>query len=445
MAKRDPIYQTKHIVVIKEREVDLAQQQDSRVSQWTPPARPDWVARVNDEGKHLDIAGIVPLDPDSLIATAIRNSGLSDFGSEDWRAPFEALVRSIDTEGDLTLMGRILTRSDLLMNLEGRLSVEDTYKRHPEIENEVIKSPLIIIGSGRSGTSILQNLLMNDTDNGVPRHWEALFPSPPPEAATFDTDPRIAKAHNRMTMWDRISPPMRAIHEWDGHLPTELIHIETMAFQNSGFLDMYGYCPSFHAFMDGKSMVPSLEYSKRVLKLLQWKNPKKRWVLKDPDALRYLPDLLTAFPDAKLVWIHRDPLKSLASGVNLVGTLFALRSDRPLSPDFITKVTDPDHMAQLFELVMDYMDDGTIKPSNLVHLQYLDFIRDPVAVIARLYDDLGLALPDAARDAMANYMAENRKQKREKHVYDEGDPERRNAERKLFANYQARFGIENEM
>src|SRR5690606_27622221 len=150
------------------------------------------------------------------------------------------------------------------------------------------------IGSGRSGTSILQNLLMNDKGNATPRHWEALFPVPPPEAATFDSDPRIARAHQRMTMWDRVSPPMRAIHEWDGHLPTELIHIETMAFQNTGFLDLYGYSPSFHAFMAGKSMVPSLDYARRVLKLLQWKHPNERWVLKDPDALRYLPDLLTA-------------------------------------------------------------------------------------------------------------------------------------------------------
>lgn len=418
---------------------------EARATGWTAPERPEWVARLNEEGKHLDIAGIVPLDAESLIATAMRNTGLSDFGADDWREPFHVLVKSIDEEAELTLMGRILTRSDLLMHLEGRLRVEETFRLHPEIEDEEIRETIMITGSGRSGTSLLQNLLMNDPDNATPRYWEALFPAPPPEKATFHSDPRIQKAHARMTMWDRVVPSMRTVHEWDGHLPTELIQIETMAFQNTGWLDLYGFAPSFHAYMAGKSMVPSLLYARRVLKLLQWKNPNKRWVLKDPDAQRYLPDLLEAFPEARLVWAHRDPLKSVASGVNMVGTFCHLRSDRPLSPDFITKVTDPHHMAQLFDIIIGMMDDGTIAADQVFHIQYLDFIADPVDAIATLYEQMGMALSDTARANMAKYMDDNRKQNRARHIYDAGSDERQRSERALFANYQQRFGVENEM
>src|SRR5271154_7025041 len=106
----------------------------ARTGSWVPPTRPDWVQRVNDEGSLLDIRGVVPLTADSLIATATTNTGLDDFGAEDWHEPFEVLVNSLDEEAQLNLVGRLMTRSDLLMLLEARLCIEATYKEHPEID-----------------------------------------------------------------------------------------------------------------------------------------------------------------------------------------------------------------------------------------------------------------------------------------------------------------------
>jgi hypothetical protein len=93
-----------------------------------------------------------------------------------------------------------------MMHLEARLRIEDTYKRHPEIGEQELSAPILITGSGRSGTSAMQNLLALDPDNGAPRHWETLFPCPPPEAATYRSDPRIAVADRRMTQWQRVIP-----------------------------------------------------------------------------------------------------------------------------------------------------------------------------------------------------------------------------------------------
>lgn len=416
----------------------------ARVTEWVAPERPDWVAKVNQEGQYLDIRGIVPLDAESLIATAIRNTGLSDFGADDWREPFNVFVKSVDEEGELTLMGRILTRSDILMHLEARLGVEDMFKRHPEIEDEVIRNPVMILGSGRSGTSLIQNLMMNDPDNATPRTWEAMFPVPPPTAETYHSDPRIEKAHMRISMWDRVSPLMGSVHEWEGDLPTEFGHLENMAFQNSGWLDLLGYCPTFHSFMAGRSMAPSLHYAKRALKLLQWKNPNKRWILKHPDTQRYLPDLMEVFPDLKIVWMHRDPLKSISSGISMAGAILGLRSDRPLGADFISKVSDPAHLAALFDLTVQYMEDGTIDPDHVYHVQYLDLIRDPIATVSKLYEEMDFPFTDEARDAMANYMTENRKKQRAKHVYDVGTEAQQASERALFEPYMQRFNVESE-
>ena len=221
-----------------------------RTKQWSPPARPDWVRRVNEEGGYLDLKSIVPLDEDSLISRAKANTGLGDFGVDDWYEPFKVLIKALDQEAELTLMGRIMTRSDLLMNLEARLRIEDTYRRHPEIDEEEVKSPIWIIGSGRCGSSALQNFLSLDPDSGTPKHWEALFPCPPPEAATYRTDPRIQVAHQRMDQWNRVTPEVVAMHEFGGDMPTELIQIEALSFQSVGWLDLYGFVPTYDEYIE---------------------------------------------------------------------------------------------------------------------------------------------------------------------------------------------------
>src|SRR5688572_18019795 len=133
---------------------------------WTPPPRPEWVERVNAEGRCMDLRGVVPLDEASLLRSATMSTGLSDFGIDDWREPFRILVKGMEDEAELNLVGRLRTRSELLQLLEARLQVEDWYRRHPEIDDEQIREPVIIVGQGRSGTSYLQNVLSANPDNG---------------------------------------------------------------------------------------------------------------------------------------------------------------------------------------------------------------------------------------------------------------------------------------
>ena len=100
---------------------------------WTPYPRPEWVARVNEEGRILGARSLVPLDAGSLLAQAVANTGLEDFGDDAWREPFGILLDAIEREAELNLIGRLFTRSDLLIHLEGRLRVIDWYARHPEL------------------------------------------------------------------------------------------------------------------------------------------------------------------------------------------------------------------------------------------------------------------------------------------------------------------------
>jgi len=416
----------------------------SRVQQWKAPERPAWVKKLNEEGRYLDLKSVVPLDEGSLIDRAKFNTGLEDFGSDDWYEPFTVLIKALDAESDLTLMGRLMTRSDLLMHLEARLRVEETYKQHPEIDDQEVTAPILIVGSGRSGTSALLNVLSLDPDSASLLSWEALFPCPPPLAATHGSDPRIAVAHGRMDQWNRVTPEIMSMHEFSGDVPTELIHLETLSFQNNGWLDLYGLVPSYNAYLTQRNFLNSLRYARRVLKLLQWKNPRKRWVLKSPDAMRYMPEFFEVFPGARLVWMHRDPIKCVASMVSLIGTLFWIRSDKPLSEQAIGRLTNPAGLAGFFDLFMDQLERGDVPVSALHNVQYLDFIRDPFGTVDTLYREMGIPFTDKAQEAMRTYLRERPRESRPAHRYSVGDAARLAAERALFERYQRHFKVESE-
>ena len=131
---------------------------------WTPPPRPEWLAKFNQIGQMMDIKSVISLSAESLMGEAMRNTGLSDFGTDTrWVKHFERLLDAIETEGKLTPFGRLLTRSDFLIYLEARLRITEEYKQHPEIEDEVIKEPVFSIAwrvsdSSSSGTTLLASI-----------------------------------------------------------------------------------------------------------------------------------------------------------------------------------------------------------------------------------------------------------------------------------------------
>jgi hypothetical protein len=422
----------------------MSERNKSRVKAWSPPARPEWVQRINEEGHCLDLKAVVPLDEDSLIAHAKRNTGLSDFGADDWYEPFKVFIKALDEEADLNLMGRLMTRSDILMNLEGRLRVEDEYKRHPEINDLELSPPAMIVGSGRSGTSAILNLLSMDPDNSILRTWHALFPCPAPGSGPGEARRLIDLADKRICQWNRVTPEIMSMHEFSGEIPTELIHAECLSFQSNGWLDLYGFVPTFDAYLAARGFLNAMSYAKRTLKLLQWRDPRKRWMLKSPDCMRYLGDLFTVFPDIQLVWMHRDPIKCVSSMVSLVGTLFWIRSDQPLSEQAIAQLTNPAGLAAFFGNVMDQMDKGQVAAGRFHHVQYLDFVADPIKTVDNVYRDLGFPLTPAARRTMSDYVENHPREARPPHRYTSGDSAQQSAERKLFERYQTRFGVKSE-
>jgi hypothetical protein len=416
----------------------------SRQAKWAPQPRPDWVRQINEEGDCMNISGVVPLDEDSLLSAAQRATGLSDFGPDDWREPFRVFIKALEEESELNLMGRIRTRSEILQLLEARLRIEDACRQYPEIEAEVIEKPIILVGQGRSGTSFLLNLLSEDPDNGVIRVWEAIYPCPPPEKASYLTDPRIDRAHRAITQWNRVTPEFASMHEFAGSIPAEDSPILAMNFMSVSWLAGFGQVPSYDSYMAGVPPEPALLYHRRVLKLLQWKNPRRRWVLKDPLHLDRLEALLRLYPDACIVWPHRDPVRAMASVVSLLGTIQWGRSDHPFKGHALDIGLDPDIVAARFGEVIDKIESGAVPKAQIFNLLYADLIRDPVGTAEAIYAHFGIEFTQQARGAMNAYCTQNPRDARAAHRIAAGSDEDIAHERRAFARYQAYFGIPSE-
>ena len=410
---------------------------------WKPPPRPEWVARVNEEGRGMDIASLLPLEPAELIARAMANTGLSDFGQDPWREGFEILVKALNEEADLNLFGRLMTRSDLLIWLEERLAIEDAYRRHPEIDEQVVDAPVFIVGQARSGTSILFELLSTDGRFGVPTNWEIMFPCPPPEAATYRSDPRIAKAQHLLTQWHRVAPSFLSMHELGATIPNECKVAMNCTFTSDNLTGLF-QVPSYYAWLAQADLTVPYAHYKRMLKLLQWKNPRRHWLLKSPSHTESLPVLFKVFPDARVVYTHRDPVRARASVVNLLGTLYWMRSDKPFDAASFERLMTAEAYAASLDRVIDQIESGEIPRAQIHDFLFADLMRSPPDALSALYGRLNMDFTAAAKKAAAEYLEHKPSGKFGRNVYELGEQERITRERALFARYQAFHGVPDE-
>ncbi len=411
---------------------------------WQPPPRPEWLARFNAEGQHTDLRSLVPLQADELIATACRATGLSDFGDERWREPFDVLLKALENEAELHYFGRLMTRNEILIWLQALLGVQAAFTAHPEIAEERIDHPVVIAGLSRSGTSILFELLSQDPRFGSPCHWEMMFPYPPPERATYDSDPRIECCQHLITQWNRVAPTYATMHEMDARLPNECVIAQACTFI-SEYIPFLFQVPSYMEWLGTRAdWEYSYQFYKKLLQLWQWRNPRRHWLLKAPSHLNYLPTLFKVFPDAHVLLTHRDPLKAQASVTNLAGTFYWMRSDKPLDVAAFEGLLSPEHMAVRLERVIGWLEDGTIPRQQCANSRYADLIEDPLAALRRVYRQIDLPLDAEVEAHMADYLAAKPQGKFGAHQYDVGEDDTVFHKRKCFSRYQTYFDVPNE-
>ena len=408
---------------------------------WQAPPRPAWLAALNAEGEHLDLQAVVPLDEASLLTCACEGTGLSDFGEDYWREPFTILCRDLNASAELSLMGRLMARSDVLTWLQNRLRVTELLKRHPEILEQEISQPWFIIGLPRSGTSILFEVLSQDPAFGVPQTWEALFPTPPPSADGYNSDPRIERAHALVTQWNRVVPEFATMHEMGGQIPAECGLLMANSFISDHIVSLQ-QGTEYAAWYASADLTPAYEYHRTLLQILQWKNPRQHWLLKAPAHQNYLDILLRVYPDARIVQTHRDPIKCMASATSLMGCLYYMRSDKAFDADAFEDFMQGEATARRLEQVMQQRESGVIPAGTICDSRYQDLMEEPLVCVEHIYARFDAPLTSTAKERMQAYLAAKPRGKFGAHRYEVGDAER--AERKFFQNYQRVYQVPDE-
>ena len=386
---------------------------------------------------------LVSLDEPDLLGAARRATGLDDFGNDDFRDPLKRLLSCLETEADLTLVGRIAASRDIIGLLVNRLKLEEDRKRNPGIAAERIVAPIFIVGLPRSGSTLLHHLLAQDPDTRAAQAWEVMHPSPPPMRATYETDPRIEQARKQLRWLDWLAPDFKAIHPVGAQLPLECIAIMSASFQAARFQTTYNV-PGYEAWLNTQDMRPAYAFHRRFLQHLQWGAPGNCWVLKAPAHVFSFDALLDTYPDARLVQTHRDPVTAMASVASLSSVLHQAFSRQREASRFGHEVTN--RWTNGLERSLELRRSGRVSPERVVDVQYRELARDPMATVRRIYAQFTMPLTPAAERRMRKFLAENQQDKHGRHHYapdNFGLDTQDLAER--FKAYSDYFGVPSEV
>ena len=326
----------------------------------------------------------VPDAEASLLNAAQEATGLSDWGADQtFRI---GLRKKIEDMLELPPSQREALRYTLVNTLGSRLQVIDDGKRNPDILLESIDRPLFIFGLPRSGTTYLHSLLALDPEARSATVWESMHPSPPTDAATFATDPRIAETRAELQALDEIAPGFLDKHPMAPEDPTEceaftIYHFNTIAIWASF------PTPRYAEWIRSGASDGLFEWHRRMLQQYQWKGPRGRWTLKSPNHIFTLPALLAVYPDARLVQTHRDPLQTLPSNASLVHTMRA-----GMDP-----AADPaDTGRDVFAMMADGIDLSLAARADpgidgrILDIAYRDTVDDPIGTVRRIHEHFGL-------------------------------------------------------
>lgn len=350
---------------------------------------------------------------------AQQSTGLDDFGDQSWKEGAERLIYDLNDRGALTEVGSVIAGSDVVEYLSSRLRVVNWVKRNPSIADADIRPPIVVLGPPRTGTTILFDVLAQDPANRVPLTWEVDQPWPPPDTATYASDPRIDEVDAKLANVDLLIPGFRAMHDMGARLGQECVRITAADFRSMIFSTQYRVPEYQRWLLHQADMAPAYRYHRMFLQYLQSAHSADRWVIKSPAHIWSLNAMFHEYPEALIVQTHRDPLRVVCSLASLVDLLRRLASD-DVSISAVAAEWVDDIVLGL-DRAIEARTDGTVPAGQAVDVLFGDFLRDPMAVVRTIYERLGIELSAAAQNAMKAFLAANPKEKHGGHTYSFAD------------------------
>lgn len=343
-------------------------------------------------------------EPAAVLADAQRKEGLTDWGPGEFEEPLTVLLRDY-ARADLNAVGAHILRSGIVHSLRMRLRTQEWIRRHPEILDERVAAPIVVVGMMRSGTTLLQRLLAADPRFVCAYGWEVVEVAPRLNHPFTGVDPRIAISQAREAKSRELAPELFSIHPMYATEAEEEIVFLADAFL-SHVPESGAHLPHYRTWLDDQDFSPAYGYLHRMLQFLQWQKRQRglagqRWVLKSPAHLGYLGLLRAQFPDLHVVHMHRDPRTTIASGASLNATLHADVVDtHRVGAQWLAR------MGWTNDRAMTTRDGWSDDGERVTDIGFGDAVGDPIGQVARVYDAIGLPLTAEAEDAMRRWLRE---------------------------------------
>ena len=329
---------------------------------------------------------MLKLDAQKILNDAIASNGLGRYLDSGMRQRFDQLIDQFNGFGSIEEGAYADAVGEFTRLINNRLKLARDWDQHPEILEQEIKQPFFVIGNARAGTTFAQSILNLGEGHRTPCYWDTRNPSPPPGLDAAADAAAHQEVKGFLDFMLGISPGLWPAHPYfdqKGYTEAEDEFVYSTDF-NMAYPLHFLKVPSLPQCSPATDTVAALKFHKKMLQQFQWQLPVKRWVGKGILHQYVMPSLLEVFPDAVCFWMHRPPEQYIASLLELLE-----RQYKPFNGDLYA-VDAKDMVAQLHAGMESFMAQPAIDDPRVNHIRFADFVKDPVAVIAPIYEQNGI-------------------------------------------------------
>ena len=395
---------------------------------------------------------VVDLSRESILAEARERAGLDDFGPDDFLERLDLLCDEWGGDEDATPLHKLSLRNTLVLHATSRLLIRQQWQQHPEIFEEEIRAPVIVVGLPRSGTTHLLNLMAADSRFRALPLWEAYEPvARPGEEPTWDErDPRFQRCQAQWDAMQQMMPIMAAFHPMNPEHIHEDLELMCPDFSSYNY-EWLSHSPRWRDFYLSQDQTPHYHYMRDVMKLLQWQDRRRlgdaaagrRWVLKCPQHLEQLPVVMETFPDATIAITHRDPVAVIQSAAFSQAYGLRVQRRRLIVQEILEYWVD--RVETLLRACV--RDRPSLAPERSIDVPFHVFMADDIAMVEKIYAKAGIEMTDTCRSELAEFMRGHQRGKHGRIRYDlrgnfGADPE---AIRSRFQFYFDAFPVQAEV
>ncbi|MFA7586692.1 MAG: sulfotransferase [Novosphingobium sp.] len=382
------------------------------------------------------------INADALVAQAMKDTGIDTFDSNSYREGLDVFVNDFNkgiAKGLYSEGGIARATNDSLHYLRNRLKTADYLRQRPELLERKIERPVFVMGVPRTGTTLMSNLLGADPGRRSPLTWEIDDPVPPATSATLKTDPRaLARLEQERAML-AANPDAGKYYRGSAIYPNECVFFMAHDFKTL-MIESKGVLPEYREFIFSTDMSSAYSYHRKFLQLLQSEAP-GTWNLKMPSHALYLEALFAEYPDARVIWTHRDPFTAVGSFCSII-SLSHMGFMGKIDAEWLGS-NCPWQAQEHANRIMDFRD--KFGEDRIIDVHYADLIDDPMAAMRQLYAELGDDFTPEAEAGIQAWVNDNPQNKFGKHEY---NLERYSLSLKqlepMFERYLARYDVARE-